>query len=177
MLLQKSLRAEDESKISHKWYRNFLNLWWQNSFANLVYTQIIKHLTKLRWVFKHSCFLVTSRRAPRNLNDHIFRGMIPSVLPKYFTLTCIYRANYELHKVPTGIRVLRVFATPHCGCFLKLKFPRSFLQWKLSTLPLAFITYNYIYTWSSFAQTHFSFLWKSLKNTLYSDKIWGCWSS
>lgn len=37
-----SLRAEDESKISHKypgWYRSFLNFWWQNSFAKLVYTQ------------------------------------------------------------------------------------------------------------------------------------------
>lgn len=72
-----SLRAEDESKSSHKypgWYSFFLNLWWQNSFANLVYTHIIKHVTKLWWVFKHYV-LWWRHAAPLEIWTTIFSGL------------------------------------------------------------------------------------------------------
>ena len=126
----------------------FLNLWWQNSFANLVYTQIIKHLTKLWWVFKHYV-LWWRHAAPLEIWTTIFSGLFVTwyavCLHLFFPNTPHWHVYIELimssTKYQKGLEGFR-----HSSLWM---LPEIEISSELSTMetiiPLAFITYNYIY--------------------------------
>lgn len=66
------------------------------------------------------------------------RGMPPSVLPKYSTLTCIYRAKYQ--QGLEGFRHSSLWMLPEIEISSELSTMET-----ITILPLAFIAYNNIH--------------------------------